>query len=61
MENADPIQLLNSIDPEQITLRLSELEAERESLRVLLRAALARRRQRPKDDGTAGKEVRDAS
>jgi hypothetical protein len=39
---ADPVALLESLDPEAIAARLDELEREAQALRVLLRSARAR-------------------
>lgn len=44
----DPTELIASLDPEAIRSRLAELNAEESALRVLLRAALARRRDQDK-------------
>jgi hypothetical protein len=40
----NPVALIRSIDPDRIRDRLDEMEAEREALLVLLRAAQAARR-----------------
>jgi hypothetical protein len=42
-----PHELVESLDPDAIRLRLEELEKERDALRVLMRAALARGRRQP--------------
>jgi hypothetical protein len=47
MANADPVQLVDQLDPEQIAARIEELDRQCEALRVLLRAARARRWRRP--------------
>jgi hypothetical protein len=40
---ADPVALIQSLDPDAIARRLDELVAEERALRVLLRSARARR------------------
>jgi hypothetical protein len=45
----DATAVLDALDPEQITERLDRLEAEKEALRVLLRAARARTRGRTQE------------
>ena len=52
----DPAKLIANLDPDAIRSRLADLDAEESALRVLLRAALARRRGRdkPADDGRSG-------
>jgi len=42
----DPKELVASLDPEVVRRRLDEIEAEESELRVLIRAAIARGRQR---------------
>jgi hypothetical protein len=45
----DPNTVLDSLDPDRIVSRLQELEQEARALRVLLRAARTRQRQRARD------------
>ena len=40
----DPVSLIDTLDPDAIAARLEELVREQDALRVLLRAARARRR-----------------
>jgi hypothetical protein len=48
MPHTDPITLVDELDPDVIRARLTELDRQTQALRVLLRAALARQRCRPK-------------
>jgi hypothetical protein len=50
---SDATTIIANIDPEQIRQRLAQIDAERSSLRVLLRAAEARRRTLAEHDVTA--------
>jgi hypothetical protein len=52
--------LIDSLDPEQIRAELADLDARREALRVLLRAAIARQRGRVGREA-GGEEVAHAS
>lgn len=42
---SDPVSLIRQLDPHLIRQRLSEMEKQRQALLVLLRAALAAKRQ----------------
>ena len=44
MASADPISLIESLDPSELRSRLELLDRQQSALRVLLRAALARQR-----------------
>jgi hypothetical protein len=57
---SDPCALIDTLDPEQITDRLADLDREARALRVLLRAARTRRRNRGPDT-TPPIESREAS
>lgn len=49
---ADPVALLERLDPDDIRRRLEEIERERKGLLVLLRASLrARKGQKPRESG----------
>ncbi len=60
MEQADPLNLVDHLDPEVIEAQLDELARRREALKVLLRAARARDKLRAPDAPQAP-EVRNAS
>jgi hypothetical protein len=60
MESADPVTLVDQLDPEVIEAQLVELARQRDALRVLLRAARARDKRRAPEAPEAS-EVRDAS
>jgi hypothetical protein len=49
----DATSLVKQLDMAAIRLRLDEIEAERKALVVLLRAAQAKERRKPKQGGTA--------
>ena len=55
----DPIAMVESLDPEALRAEMRDLEARRDSLRVLLRAANARNRRKPvaRPDSLGGREA----
>ncbi len=61
MQSTDPLQLIESLDPDQIRDRLAELDRQSAALRTLLRAAVARDRRRLPPAEAPGQEVSRAS
>jgi hypothetical protein len=59
METTDPIAVIESLDVEVIRDRLAELRRQEDALRVLLRAALVRQRDRTASATPAGEGVSD--
>jgi hypothetical protein len=51
---ADPVALIQSLDPDAIARRLDELAAEEHALRVLLRSARARQQAQRRRDAQEG-------
>jgi hypothetical protein len=49
----DPVQLLDSLNVEQLRQRIADLEAESKAFRVLLRSALARDRELRRRNATS--------
>jgi hypothetical protein len=59
MEHADPLTLIDQLDPEVIEAQLAELGRQRDALRVLLKAARARDK-RPAPEVPPAPEVANA-
>jgi hypothetical protein len=52
-----PLDLVEQLDPDKIRQQLTDLDRQSRALRVLLRAALARRRGQQRNHSTDRKEV----
>jgi hypothetical protein len=57
MDTVDPVSVIDSLDPNELRERLHELDRQQPALRVLLRAALARQRDREQDSKRSPKRT----